>query len=252
MRIDVLIVTYNSAKTLDRCLKRIKKEIPFNKILIGDGGSKDETIDIAEKHGAIVRLFLGKDNMIGRIRYRLAKIAETPWIIYVDSDVYLLPGWWRYMKKFIHPKVGMAMAHSVPTENLLPNYYRWRIRRFGFVTFGNTLCQRKIILECKRLENVHVGEDAIYAEHCRKNGYLVIPYPKPLVFHDRPERLNQAFYRWGRDMRIRREYVKFLLRSQIHLRNIIWYLLESGPCGKELLELIKCYLAMYRGFIEVR
>lgn len=55
--ISVCIATYNSAKTLDRCLRLVRKQTyPQEKIevVLGDGGSIDGTLDIAKKYGARV------------------------------------------------------------------------------------------------------------------------------------------------------------------------------------------------------
>jgi len=251
-KIDVLIVTYNSARTLDKCLRSIKTTIPYNRILVGDGGSKDGTIEIAERHGAEVYLFTGRDNMIGRIRYKLAELAETSWLLYVDSDMYLLPNWWDHMKKFIHPRVGMAMASDVYTNaQIYQRYHDWRNERFGFVTFGNTLCPRRLILEFREMNKLHVAEDSAYAKFCRKKGYLVIPVLKNLVVHDKSlEGMVKAYRRWGADMRSRKEILSFFLRAQIHLRNVVWFTLEKRARGNELLFLLKMYTEMYRGFLN--
>jgi len=249
--IDVLIVTYNSAETLDTCLKCIKREIPYNRILVGDGGSQDDTVKIARSHGAEVYMFTGKDNMIGRIRYRLAKIAETDWLLYVDSDVYLLPGWWKYMSKYMDmaPKVGMAMAAG-QIRGTLKRYHLWRIRKYGFVTFGNTLVPRNLLLSFRQMDDMHVEEDTAYAKYCRKKGYLVVPVRKQLVYHDKREGLASAYRRWGRDMRHRTSLFKFMVRSAVHLKNTFLFTVEEGATPKEIVELLKLYFEMYKGYLE--
>ena len=248
--LDVLVVTYNSAETLNTCLKCIKREVPVNRILVGDGGSVDGTVKIAREHGAEVYMFTGKNNMIGRIRYRLAELAETDWILYVDSDMYLLPGWWRYMSKFMHPKVGMVMAASYGHERLLKRYHAWRNRRFGFVTFGNTLVPRHLLLSCKVPENMHVGEDSVYAKFCRQHRYLVRPVFKRLSYHDKRMGLTSAYRRWGKDMRIRTNFLRFMLVSTVHVKNIVHFALEESITSWELIELTRLYLEMWRGYLE--
>lgn len=55
--VSVIISTYNSDRTLDLCLQSIQKqEYPKAKveILIVDGGSQDETLDIAKKYGCLI------------------------------------------------------------------------------------------------------------------------------------------------------------------------------------------------------
>lgn len=55
--ISVCVATYNSAKTLDKCLRLVRKQnYPQSKIeiVLGDGGSTDGTLDIAKKYKARV------------------------------------------------------------------------------------------------------------------------------------------------------------------------------------------------------
>ena len=47
IKASVGILTFNSSKYLNYCLNSVKD---FNEILILDGGSKDETLNIAKKY----------------------------------------------------------------------------------------------------------------------------------------------------------------------------------------------------------
>ncbi|MCX8171148.1 MAG: glycosyltransferase [Candidatus Bathyarchaeota archaeon] len=108
--VDVLIVTFNSARTLEKCLEAIRRSVPYERILIGDGGSIDDTIAIARRNGVEVYSFTGDDNKIGRIRYKLAEKAGTDWILYIDSDVYVYQNYWFVMRRTMRSNIGMALA----------------------------------------------------------------------------------------------------------------------------------------------
>lgn len=88
--ISIIIPTLNSGKTLERCLKSIKNQTYQNyEIILVDGGSEDDTLEIAEKFKAKVvnaniknmskQTNIGISNSNGRYIYR------------VDSDVLLDP-----------------------------------------------------------------------------------------------------------------------------------------------------------------
>lgn len=55
--VSVVVATYNSGKTLDRCLRLVRQQnYPQSKIeiILGDGGSTDDTLKIAKKYQAKV------------------------------------------------------------------------------------------------------------------------------------------------------------------------------------------------------
>lgn len=84
--VSISISTLNSAKTLTKTFESLKKQT-YKKIeiLIGDGGSTDDTIKIAKKFKAII--CYGKE--LGRARYIVARKAKGKYIMTLDSDQYI-------------------------------------------------------------------------------------------------------------------------------------------------------------------
>jgi glycosyltransferase involved in cell wall biosynthesis len=217
--VDVLIVTYNSARTLKKCLKSIKEAVPYNRIIVGDGGSNDDTVKIAESEGAEVYQFIGKDNLIGRIRYKLAEKAEKPWILYVDSDVYLYRNFWESMRHLIKPGVGMAYALQDSPARTLKAYLT--SRKLGFITFGNTIVPRDLLLMCQGLLNLNGGEDVFFARFAREKGYKTICLKNHLSFHDKKESdLDRMFMKWAENLGKDKCVIKFLILELCNIRNI--------------------------------
>jgi len=250
-RVDVLIVTFNSNRTLPACLSHIKDFIPYNHILVGDGGSTDGTVEVARRMSAQVYDFMGRDNMIGRIRYKLAERAETDWVLYIDSDVYVYPNFWKIVPKYMKTNIGMVMAAQDGPFSILRRYFGWRNKRFGFVTFSNTLVPRKLILECKELLNIHVAEDSIYARFVGAKGYKIARVYEHLSYHDSSlYGINSAFRRWRRDLGQKRRLLNLLAAEAIHLKNIVWFSLEKRATGIEIMGLLRNAWEMYEGFIE--
>lgn len=87
MEISIVIATYNSEKTLGRCLQSIRKQNIDQEqieILVIDGGSTDSTLDIARKHGAII---LENPHRLPEMAKRIGiRHAKGDWILIMDSD----------------------------------------------------------------------------------------------------------------------------------------------------------------------
>lgn len=84
--ITAIVLTYNSARTLESVLKSLTW---CGQILIVDSGSTDETLKIAEECGAIIkkRKFTG----FGDQKNFAVSSAEYDWVFVVDSDEVVSP-----------------------------------------------------------------------------------------------------------------------------------------------------------------
>ncbi|HVZ67456.1 MAG TPA: glycosyltransferase family 2 protein [Patescibacteria group bacterium] len=84
--VSVSIPTLNSAKTIAKTLDSLKNQTYKNiEIIIGDGGSKDDTVKIARKYGAII--CYGK--ALGKARFEILQKARGKYVITIDSDQYV-------------------------------------------------------------------------------------------------------------------------------------------------------------------
>jgi glycosyltransferase involved in cell wall biosynthesis len=252
-KVDVLIPTFNNSRTLTTCLRHIREAIPYNKILVGDGGSRDGTVDIANSMGAKVYSFTGKDNMIGAVRYKLAERAETEWVLYIDSDTYVYPTYWKIVS--MH-KEGAGMVIAKQDRCRLPNgeqgkYYEWAIKRLGFTTFSNTLVLRALILECKELLKTNACEDTIQELFAKNRGFRIVKIYHPLSYHDKPlYSVRNSYKRRGKDSGKTRKISSLLWREAFHLRNLAWFFVEERVNGIEFSEQCRYAWEIYKGYIE--
>lgn len=107
--ISIIIPTLNSGKTLEKCLKSIENQSYQNyEIIVVDGGSEDDTVEIAEKFNAKVvnvkvknmsrQTNIGISNSNGRYIYR------------VDSDVLLDLNYWKKALQNVKMRGTMAFV----------------------------------------------------------------------------------------------------------------------------------------------
>ncbi|MEM3607107.1 MAG: glycosyltransferase family A protein [Candidatus Bathyarchaeia archaeon] len=91
MKIDVIVCTKNSEKTLKNCLQLIRKFIQINRLIIIDGGSADATVEIAKKFNA--EIYYDGGVSLGLARNLGLNLAETEIVAFIDSDAYITKEW---------------------------------------------------------------------------------------------------------------------------------------------------------------
>lgn len=203
-QIDVCVVEKNSSRTLAKCLSAIKQNLPGMGLIVLDDHSSDESASIARKFTNKVFTVSG---VLGAVRYEAAKRATGRWIIFIDSDVYVYPNWWRKVRDFLHDnKVGWVTGlHDYPC--ILPlwkEYHDNIFMRHGATAFSNTALRRDLLLDCKEIKLVHGGEDWVVKLHIMNQGMRAITLTDKLSYHDN-ENLSgyfKAYFRWGQSYRL--------------------------------------------------
>ena len=82
----VMILTYNSARVVEPCLRSV---MAFEEILVMDGGSTDRTLEYAKAAGARIEPQSetpGPITDFTAVRDRAFQIAKYDWVFYLDSD----------------------------------------------------------------------------------------------------------------------------------------------------------------------
>lgn len=86
--ISIIIPTFNSGKTIEKCLQSIiEQTYPNIEVLVIDGGSKDKTIEISQQYDSII-FIKPKMGMSEATNFGI-KEANGKYIYRVDSDVIL-------------------------------------------------------------------------------------------------------------------------------------------------------------------
>ncbi len=86
--IELSMIVKNGARTLERCLKSVA---PFiDRIVIGDTGSTDNTISLAQSLGAEV-IRIPWENDFAAARNRVLAAAQSDWVLSLDADEMLAP-----------------------------------------------------------------------------------------------------------------------------------------------------------------
>ena len=115
--IALCIPAYNAAWCLPRLLESAKNQkYPFNEILVYDDCSTDETAAVAKSYGATVITGTVRNwNPIGK--NKLAEIAASEWLFFIDADDKLTPDFTekiqKWMLKEATPDIVLIPYHCV-------------------------------------------------------------------------------------------------------------------------------------------
>lgn len=91
--ISIIIATYNSEKTLEKCLCSIIKQKDNSiELIIVDGGSTDQTLEILKRHEKSIDCLISElDEGIYDAWNKGIKVATGNWLMFVGSDDELRP-----------------------------------------------------------------------------------------------------------------------------------------------------------------
>lgn len=130
-KIAVLIPCYNEAQTIDKVVNDFKKVLPEAKIYVYDNNSSDNTAEIAQNAGAIVRYEYqqGKGNVIRRM---FRDIDAECYIITDGDDTYPAENAREMVDKVLNRNVDMVVG-----DRLSSTYFEENKRPFH--NFGNSL-----------------------------------------------------------------------------------------------------------------
>ncbi|HEY5947975.1 MAG TPA: glycosyltransferase family A protein [Kofleriaceae bacterium] len=96
--IDVIIPVIHTNELWHQNLVSIYRDVPVNRLLISDGGCKDDSIKIVSQFPRVTVLDHHEYKSLGYCLRKLIEAVETDWFIYVHSDVYLPDGWFNAMR----------------------------------------------------------------------------------------------------------------------------------------------------------
>ena len=124
--VSIIIPTYNSAKTLPRCLESIKKQSYKNiEIIIVDNFSNDNTVEIAKRYDARVVQVKSERTKAKNIGLRL---ANGKYVLFIDADMELTP---RVIEECVQViNTSSKIAGIIIPERSVGNNYWSKVRDY--------------------------------------------------------------------------------------------------------------------------
>lgn len=192
-RVDVVVLTKNSERILEKSLDSIYDTVPVNRLIVVDGYSTDRTLEIVsrfrKKFGKV--LVVEDAGTRGSARLKGIRLVETKWFLFVDSDVVLCDDWFRKATVYVNKDVGAVWGIEIwdGLQNSAALTPFLKITRRIFELRGGThdlLVRHEAVEDIEIPGTLHVFEDAFIAEWITKKGFKVIAMYDPYCIHFRP------------------------------------------------------------------
>ncbi len=184
--ISIVIPAYNEQERIAACLLALSHQsIPRNEyeIIVVDGGSKDNTREIAA--GYADKVFIQTSKRVGGARNdgissSLAEIVAT-----TDADSVVAPDWVEQVRNsFSSPSVVLAFGPVTTMEDttkdhlyaLLFNFLIWfgALTKMYYYTLGcNTAFRKEVFVNAGMYRIVDAGDDLEIAVRMRRKGKVV-------------------------------------------------------------------------------
>jgi len=153
--IDVVMLTLDAELSLEKSLFSIYKEIPVNRLIVCDGGSKDNTIKILQKFPRTEIFVKPEIRTTGKALQFLFSKVKTDWFLLIDSDIELEKNW--YSKMFEYSDVYDVLENGRRVKAY--HFYREQKAKIQEDTRSWDLCH---LVKTKAVENYHCDDDYMW------------------------------------------------------------------------------------------
>jgi glycosyltransferase involved in cell wall biosynthesis len=194
--IDVVLLTKNSEKVLENCLRSVYRNVPVERLIVIDNYSVDNTIDILrrfdERYHNVIIVHDGGTRATARQK-GIANV-ETEWFMFVDSDVVLCKDWYRQALGYVDSNVGSVWGIEVWStikNRATLKLFLWITRKIFELRGGthDTLIRTCLVKDIQIPRDLHVFEDTYIKDWIVKKGYRAVACYNPFCVHFRPERV---------------------------------------------------------------
>lgn len=149
MKISTIVIAKDAEKLIGECLDSISWA---DEIIVVDTGSKDTTIEIAEKAGA--KIYKLDKGTFSDWRNEGAKKATGDWILYIDVDERVTPLLKkeilqvivnRSISAFAIPRRNILLGHEMKHGGWWPDYVMRLIKKDRFLRWEGELHEQPVI-----------------------------------------------------------------------------------------------------------
>jgi len=205
-KVSIIVATYNSQDTIEECLKSIlAQNYPSDllEVIVMDGGSKDNTIKIAQQFP--IKVFSIHLNCPAAYNYA-HKIAQYSVLGFIDADAKVEAEWLQKLVPHLNESNVAGVSGSIETWNQnnpwarnigyeIKNRYQRISKYAGRIATMNLLMKKAVIEEAGGWdEKLPSQYDTDLGFRISAKGYKIAYEPSALCYHyNRPT--LRAYYR---------------------------------------------------------
>jgi glycosyltransferase involved in cell wall biosynthesis len=204
---SVVVPAYNAARTLDACLQALNTQTTATdayEIILVDDGSRDNTAEIAQRHG--VRLIRQENRGPAAARNRGVAEARSDIVLFTDADCQPQPDWIENMLvPFADPQVTGVQGAYLTRQTFLTARFaqaefedRYELMaRFESIDLVATYAagfRRALFLRMGGFDDsfpVANNEDTDFSYRLCEAGHKLVFAPEARVFHQHPGSLRK-------------------------------------------------------------
>jgi rSAM/selenodomain-associated transferase 2 len=201
MTISIIIPTYNEAENIGRLVRYLKQHgnTGLVDIIISDGGSKDNTMEIASKEGAKAVLSPAKGRA-AQMNYG-ASLAEGDVLYFIHADCYAPHTFISDIQQAVAEgyDLGRYRTRFDSPKNIL-KINAWFTRFDFFICMGGDqtlFIKRSLFQSCKGFkDDMRIMEEYEFCERARKLGRYRIIQKRCLYLQESTTRTVGCVYNW--------------------------------------------------------
>lgn len=202
--ISIIIPVYNAEKYIHRCIKSVvNQSYKELEIIAVNDGSTDDSLSICATLAAQdnrIKVFSQKNGGVSKARNTGLRLAKGEYVMFLDSDDYMLPDMCKTMLNILHNKQADCVICGIqepegglwcPQRNIdystLVNFKKDFIYQLNTELLSpcwNKIFKRQLITNLFN-EDISFGEDLIfdleYLNNCTRLSFIT----NPLVYHEK-------------------------------------------------------------------
>lgn len=191
---SILIVSHNTQGILSECLQRLKTHYPHAELIVADSGSTDGSPDWVAAAYPEVRLLRLPNRGYAYAVNRGLEVAQRPWVVEMNSDVYLEQGDLEALQMALeaNPKAAMAGPTLYTPEGRLQSFgplyapYYWNLRSpraVRWVSGAIIMARKSALQEIGGMDErfFFYNEDLEWCTRARRKGWQVLLVPRRVL-----------------------------------------------------------------------